>query len=856
MHQVKNILELDEKSLPIAIGNLLRINNFDVEYSVKIAGAEIDIIAKPRGNPFSSKLYIEATVQYVDNTKYGKDTTKFVLIKAKDPTAICLCISAKGFTPDVVERARESSILTETYVEFFRKFEQFSDYVTSVASSPEILDLVNTYEPPLLSDKAGTEPAVEWFEEWLSSEDNMNWIVLLGEYGTGKTALTKYLQHSWLKSYSINPTQRIPLRIELRDFTRQFDANSLLHHFLDKNSLSHIPIDYLRHLIRSGRIVLLLDGYDEMAQFMNARERRTCLSALASLAAEGVKGILTSRPNYFTESEELSVFEALYATLERGHYHLGVNDNDALIEEQLVDRLLEQYILNKKERSLRDLDPAQTKNLIQRKLGDDPRGQAIVMGILSNVFRQESDGTHQSLSGKPVIISYLLELIEELKTDDAIKQPRPVELTEFAIYKMIVDRLMIRDFRRSPTLNPERRRSALQRLAVVLSQRDTPSATEEDFFSIIDDVFKPELLRQVGEEKRSYRDQLFQDLRSSATLTRHESIGGNPSGSWRFSHNSLREYLVVERIISSLQIESAFRHQVSVSDVMRQFFAARQPKAVEASLAKIKQFWASKESLSASVFLSVAWHALEDRKSGLVEALKEICGDSAIGRVDLSDITLTRLEVMGEKPNHKIILKGDGSLFNMVNFESLDLSGSSFESCMFDATDFTSCTLSGASFSGSIFFGGLIHDVNVTGADFRGLDRTSEFYVFKPGSSGASLMSGDAAIGYLRYHGAITDDVGDYFIAAHHPKFPIVHKICYNISDQRKSQLLGLTQRGIAKTDPVFARDFVNFLSARSIVEVNQHNLVSVTDDGRGQITRLIDHQELFPGLAEFLGMK
>jgi len=211
---------------------------------------------------------------------------------------------------------------------------------------------------------------------------------------------------------------------------------------------------------------------------------------------------------------------------------------------------------------------------------------------------------------------------------------------------------------------------------------------------------------------------------------------------------------------------------------------------------------------------------------------------------------------MGEKPNHKIILKGDGSLFNMVNFESLDLSGSSFESCMFDATDFTSCTLSGASFSGSIFFGGLIHDVNVTGADFRGLDRTSEFYVFKPGSSGASLMSGDAAIGYLRYHGAITDDVGDYFIAAHHPKFPIVHKICYNISDQRKSQLLGLTQRGIAKTDPVFARDFVNFLSARSIVEVNQHNLVSVTDDGRGQITRLIDHQELFPGLAEFLGMK
>lgn len=848
--------ELDEKSLPIAIGNLLRMNNFEVEYSGKMAGAEIDIIAKPKGNPFSSRLYIEATVQYVDNTKYGKDTTKFVLVKTKDPTAICLCVSTKGFTPDVIERARESAILTETYSEFFQKFEQFGDYVTTISENSEIIDLTNTYEPPLPSDKSGTEPAVEWFDNWLSSDDNMNWIVLLGEYGTGKTALTKFLQDRWLRTYSINPTHRIPLRIELRDFTRQFDANSLLHHLLDTNSLSHIPIEYLRHLIKSERIVLLLDGYDEMAQFMNARERRTCLSALASLAAEGVKGILTSRPNYFTESEELSVFDALYATIERGQYHLSISDTDAIMEEQLVDRLLEQYILNKKERSLRDLDPTQTKNLIQRKLADDSKGQTIVMGILSNVFRQDSDGTHQSLSGKPVIISYLLELIEELKSDDTIQQSRSLELTEFGIYKMIVDRLMLRDFRRSPTMNPERRRSALQRLAVVLSQRDNPSASEEDFFSIIDEVFKSELLRHVGEEKRSYRDQLFQDLRSSATLTRQDSTTSSGSGSWRFSHNSLREYLVVERAISSLHSDSAFRSQVAVSDVMRRFFSTRQPKVVESSLNKIKQLWTSKESLSASVFLSLAWHALEDRPAGLVESLKEICGDQASGRVDLSDIMLSRVEVTGEKTGQRIILSASGTLFNQVNFESLDLSGSSFESCIFDATDFVSCRLSGASFAGSIFFGGLMHEVDFSGVDFRGLDRASEFYIFKPGMSVSSLISGESAIGYLKYHGAITDNVEDYFVATNHPKFSIVYKICYNISDQRKSQLLGLTQRGVAKSDPVFSRSFVDFLGARGLVEVNNHNLVSVTDGGRGQITRLIDHQELFPGLAEFLGIK
>ncbi len=69
----------------------------------------------------------------------------------------------------------------------------------------------------------------------------------------------------------------------------------------------------------------MLDGYDEMAQFLNARERRACLSALAELAADGARGILTSRPNYFTETEELNVFEALYTTIEQGKYYIFAN---------------------------------------------------------------------------------------------------------------------------------------------------------------------------------------------------------------------------------------------------------------------------------------------------------------------------------------------------------------------------------------------------------------------------------------------------------------------------------------------------------------------------------------------------
>lgn len=54
--------------------------------------------------------------------------------------------------------------------------------------------------------------------------------------------------------------------------------------------MNHIPINFVMSLIKSGRIVLLLDGYDEMAQYMHARERRSCLEALAALSVQGAKG--------------------------------------------------------------------------------------------------------------------------------------------------------------------------------------------------------------------------------------------------------------------------------------------------------------------------------------------------------------------------------------------------------------------------------------------------------------------------------------------------------------------------------------------------------------------------------------
>ena len=70
------------------------------------------------------------------------------------------------------------------------------------------------------------------------------------------------------------------------------------------------PVEFLRRTFHE------VDGYDEMAQYMHLRERRVCLEALAGLSAQGARGIITSRPNYFSETEELQLFELLYRDIE------------------------------------------------------------------------------------------------------------------------------------------------------------------------------------------------------------------------------------------------------------------------------------------------------------------------------------------------------------------------------------------------------------------------------------------------------------------------------------------------------------------------------------------------------------
>jgi uncharacterized protein YjbI with pentapeptide repeats len=830
------MMKFSSEQLPRAIRKLLELNNFSVEGPVQIHGAEIDLVARHIGNPFASPIYIEATVEYVDNDKYGKDVGKLAMVSQIEPDAKRIIISSSGFSLPVQERAKATRIETLTYDDLFHRFEKFDPYILSfLDDSPvtaDLRELARVYEEPDFDDQLGREMATKFLHTWRDDTDSKTrWLVITGEYGTGKTALTKILQLRWLSEYRNNPALPLPIRIELRHFSRQFDARGLLHHFLDHNNLGHISIDFVLSLIRDRRVVLILDGYDEMAQYLHARERRSCLEALADLSAGGAKGIITSRPNFFTEVEELQVFEALYRSLESGAYLQEMEAKRILIREKSIDELLEQFI-NRFERALRDLSPEQTEALVSRVLKNDAEGQNVVLGLLRRIFRSVHSGDAVSLSGKPIIVSYLLDVVETLKQDAGARETET--LTEWQVYKLIVDKLMLRDFERTPELSPDSRRSFLHKAAVLLSKRDQPFLTEDQFRDLISQEFRQELLRLPADSRSHLLEQRFTDLRSSATITR----GGVGLTGWRFSHNSLREYLVAEFLITGLASEQLPSYDVPITDAMRMFAASTNADVRHQLLSTLNRAWNEPHNIAIrGQFLTLLWDGLVslfgNDANGVNQVVRTVAGIPA----DFRSTRLARLEISSES-DAATLHGADFSNAELITIElsGADLSNASFRDATLENVNFSSGSLKGASFCGS-----LIIDCEFTGAELGGSDFSDiaatdiSIYLEGQGSKSKVRLQGSRALGYLTFAGASTDPIPDIFVICNYPSFIVVDKIIEKLGEQSIRQRRGLEQRGAAHQDVATARKFVKFLEREGLIEtrMNRKGILYVTDFGR-----------------------
>ena len=135
-------------------------------------------------------------------------------------------------------------------------------------------------------------------------------ISILGEFGTGKTWFA--LHYAWQALQRYREAQRrgverprLPLVIPLRDYAKAVSVESLFSEFFFRKHEIPIPgYSAFEQLNRMGKLLLIFDGFDEMAARVDRQQMINNFWELAKVVVPGAKVILTCRTEHFPEAKE------------------------------------------------------------------------------------------------------------------------------------------------------------------------------------------------------------------------------------------------------------------------------------------------------------------------------------------------------------------------------------------------------------------------------------------------------------------------------------------------------------------------------------------------------------------------
>ncbi len=148
-----------------------------------------------------------------------------------------------------------------------------------------------------------------YIDRWLADPSKEH-ISILGEFGMGKTWFTLHYAWKLLREYRSAMERgverpRLPLVIPLQDYAKAVTVESLFSEFFFRKHEINLPgYTAFEQLNRMGKLLLILDGFDEMAARIDRQQMINNFWELARMVAPGSKLILTCRTEHFPEAKE------------------------------------------------------------------------------------------------------------------------------------------------------------------------------------------------------------------------------------------------------------------------------------------------------------------------------------------------------------------------------------------------------------------------------------------------------------------------------------------------------------------------------------------------------------------------
>ena len=352
-----------------------------------------------------------------------------------------------------------------------------------------------------------TAPAYvnRWFNE---GESNL--LVVLAQAGHGKTCLSYNIGRSLAAAHVQDPSCPIPFYTPLHRHRHVREFEELVLTNLEDWRILGLTSKAFAFLVNVGKVVPILDGFDELAETGGIHTARRTLAGLLRELRTGARAVLTSRHAFFRHRADIS---------------LGVPSTDG--EQSFQTAALEAF-------------GADERQLFWQKLGV-PADRIEHMESMTAQL-----GADEEFLGSPLMLSIFADATEGGDFSDLEMGPR-------FLHGCFI-RICEREAKRQPTLlSPARQIDAMSTLADLMLESN--SYVLEDGESWLRDIVRMDIpVGLTDEQQEEALDARVRQLKDHAFL---RILNGSRKDALSFLHPLYRDYLLALKISDSAKNSEA-----------------------------------------------------------------------------------------------------------------------------------------------------------------------------------------------------------------------------------------------------------------------------------------------------------
>ncbi|MCI0490602.1 MAG: TIR domain-containing protein, partial [Blastocatellia bacterium] len=293
------------------VATLYNLLGFEVKTDVQLGGMQIDLVIEQKVGGLTIQAIVECKDKRITANERDQILAQQNVVQKKHPAYRWIAVSSQGFAADTRTALEEAGVSCVTYAELLRELVPLDRYVEGLISEYEAWrdDRWKGEDwfvrPDLITDITYEKrAALAHFSKWLGDE-RTNFLVVLGDLGTGKSTLAGFLSYNLARSFRDDPVRHpAPVLIPLKDVRKELSLEGIIISHFGSRGLPDVSFTRFMHLARRGKIIIFFDAFDEMADRVRWEVTQGNFRELRRAADFDGKVILTCRTHYFKDRDE------------------------------------------------------------------------------------------------------------------------------------------------------------------------------------------------------------------------------------------------------------------------------------------------------------------------------------------------------------------------------------------------------------------------------------------------------------------------------------------------------------------------------------------------------------------------